>query len=165
MKKTLTISLAALLVNFCIAQNKVALSVYQDAKLLLIGDSDHNYDAGTLDLLVRADLQSIQQKYGFISVAVEFEYAEIKNNYYRYSVNAGYTLNRLIIKKLQAGASVGYGIIGRNQKAFTGFNGNAFLKYPLTKNLKFCLLSQVVDRKDIKKIRYSGFLGLEINLN
>ena len=164
MRKLLLI-FAILITTLSFAQNHIGLSIYQDAKLLVIGDEKHGYDAGTLDVLVRADLQSVQQKYGFISVAVEFEYAEIKHDYYRYSVNAGYTFNKLIVKKAEAGMSIGYGIIGRNQKAYRGFNGNAFLKYPIINGLKFCLLAQVVDRKDIGKIGGSGFIGIEISLN
>jgi hypothetical protein len=152
MKKAFLL-LALLATTLSFSQSHITLSVYQDAKF------------GMYNLLLRTELQDKQGEWGYFYVAPEFEYAQIKHGYYRYSVNAGYTFNKLIVQKAEAGASIGYGIISRNQRAYRGFNGNAFLKYPITSKLKFCLLAQVVDRKDIVKIQASGFVGIEINLN
>ena len=53
------------------AQERVAISVYQDVRMALTGDD--YYEAGTLDVLVKAKLQGIQKRLGYMFVAPEFE--------------------------------------------------------------------------------------------
>ncbi len=153
--------MALLTISITNAQKHINVALYKDAKLLFVGDPDRGYKAGTINALARLELQGIQQKHGFISSFLEVEYAQLKHGFLRYSLNFGYTFNQLPVKKLEAGVSAGYGIIDRNQRSYLGFTGNTFLTYPISQKVKFCLLAQVTDRKDISKKVYSGFFGFK----
>lgn len=170
--KTIFTFMIILLFSFSQAQERVSIGVYQDAKLGIIGDKKRNYSAGTLDILINLKMQGNQQKYGYMIVYPSFEYAEIKDNYKRYSANVGYVLNRLIIDDFEASASIGYGFISRYKKSLSSFGLDTSLSYKISDRFKITALCQIVDRKDLKMIwatkntiKMSGFLGLEFNLN
>lgn len=170
--KKLLLLFALVLSTLSFAQRNVSMSIYQDAKFLVAGDKDRGYDAGTLDFLIRVELQGHQQEWGYMIVFPEYEYAGIEGSYTRYSANVGYVLNKLIVKDFEAGASIGYGMIDRWGKSFSSFSGGAFLKYKLSDDIKLCLLAQLTERKELKwayggnnVIRFSGFIGVEFNLN
>ena len=154
-----------------LAQNKVSLSIHQDARLGLLGDDKGN-DAGTLNILARFKMQGKQQKgYGYLVVFPEFEYADIGGNYRRYSANVGYTFNELIVDNFEASLFGGWGFIDRYAKAFFSAGFEAELGYKITDRFKVSLLAQLIDRKDLKwmygntEVRFSGFIGIEYNLN
>lgn len=149
------------------AQSNISLSLHQDARLLITGDERGN-DSGTLDLLLRFKMQGNQFKHGYIIVFPEFEYSEIDGNYKRYSANAGYTFNQFV-KNFEFSATGGYGWIDRYGKTLFSFSGTGEIAY----NLGFAKISaigQLTERSDIayyyndKAIRFSGFIGIEINL-
>jgi len=151
----LTISLSA--------QEKVGIAIYQDARFLFVGDERGN-EAGTLNFLGRVKLQGKQQKWGYMIVFPEYEYANLNGGTYtRYSVNVGYTFNRLLIKNFEASISGGWGWIKRGLTYHSATIAGE-LSYKLTDNLKINLLSQYTDRADIAVKRFSGFIGLEIRL-
>ena len=103
-------------------------------------------------------------------VTPEFEYANIEGIYKRYSANLGYVLNQLIINKSEVGATIGYGFIDRWSKSMFSFGASVFFNYKISDRFKISLMSQFTERKDLEwaygknEIRFSGFLGLEINL-
>ena len=149
------------------AQSNISLSLHQDARLLITGDNIGN-NAGTLDLLLRFKMQGNQFKHGYIIVFPEFEYSEIDGNYKRYSANAGYTFNQFV-KNFEFSATGGYGWIDRYGKTMFSFSGTGEIAY----NLGFAKISaigQLTERSDLayyygdKAIRFSGFIGIEINL-
>ena len=149
------------------AQNKVSISIHQDTRLMILGDNKGN-DAGTINILTRFKMQGNQQRLGYMIVFPEFEYAEIDGKYYRYSANIGYTFNN--ITNIEASLSIGYGSINRYGKSMFSGSGSGELAY-LLGNVKLSLIGQLTERKDLKnlwgtnEIRFSGFFGLEINLN
>jgi len=153
-----------------IAQQKVSLSLHHDIRLGLIGDDIGN-EAGTINILARLKMQGHQQKQGYIVVFPEFEYAEIEGNYKRYSANVGYTFNNLILEGFETSAYIGWGFIDRYSKNFFSFGGSGEIAYKLNDTIKVSIIGQFTERKDLKwmyndnAIRFSGFAGLEINLN
>jgi len=170
MKNLFTVLVFAICLN-TFAQDKVSLSVYQDAKLGVIGDKVHGYDAGTLDLLFRFKMQGYQKEFGYLIVFPEFEYAEIKGLYKRYSVNVGYTLNKLVIDNTEVNASLGWGWIDRYGKTVFSWGASSEIAYKVSDKFKIVALGQLTERKDLKlfygknEIRFSGFIGIEFNLN
>ena len=79
-KQILTIT-ALILSGIVSAQEQLSISVSQDARLAVLGDKEHGYNAGTINVLFKLKMSGNQQKYGFMSVYPEFEYAAIKGDY------------------------------------------------------------------------------------
>ena len=149
------------------AQEKVTTLVAQDVRLLLKGSD--TYDSGTLNTIFRIQAEGKQDKLGYASVFAEYEYGELNPIYKRYSMNASYTFNRLVIKNFEASAYVGYGIIDRGfSKQSLGFGGS--LNYQLNETFKINAIMQIVDRTDLgvlyddRQFRTSFFVGLSVDV-
>jgi hypothetical protein len=171
MKKTILTIMLATLMSLSYSQEKVSIQVIQDAKLLFAGDDKHGYDAGTLDIGISLIMQGDQQKYGYMIVYPEFEYADLKiDPYRRWTANIGYVFNELIVKNSEIGFSISYGFIDRGLTEFC-WGANAFAKYRLCDNAKIILNLQGTERPDLdviyntpNEIRFSGFVGLEFSI-
>jgi len=164
--KTLKLLSALFLLSFMSvnAQDHVTLNVSQDAKLLFAGDSERNYGLGTADISIRSEWQGSQYKYGYIFAAPEFEYANLKSKYVRYSINTGFTLNRLY-KDYDFTVSVGYGMIDRSgDGGYGSYGGNLQLSKPIFKGVKIFVDAEFLERGDIDTFRLSGKFGVKINL-
>ncbi len=168
MKKLILITLLAIAMT---TQGQVTLNISQDAKLLFAGDDKGN-DAGTMDLTIRSEWHYFNNEDISFFVAPEYEYADLKTPYRRYSVNAGFTYN-LPVNRLDGTASVGYGIID-HYKGYTGFGGNLQLSYEILNNFKLFVDLEIVDRKDLTiwgettlsdRIKISGKFGVKYKLN
>lgn len=153
------------------AQSGVSISLHQDIRLAIVGDEEHGYKAGTLDLLARFKMNGNQGKYGYFVVYPEFEYAEIDGIYKRYSVNVGYTLNKLIVDDAEIGVYLGWGWIDRYGKTFYSFGGGIEVSYKLTEKLKISGIGQLTERKELKfywnetqTIKPSFLFGIEYKL-
>jgi hypothetical protein len=168
--KKLGIIMMLLISTLSFTQEQIGLQFTQDAKLALVGDGN-SYGAGTLDITISVQLQGDQRKWGYMVFYPEFEYADLKyNSYKRWTLNAGYTLNKLILNDLEMGGSVGYGFIDRGLSGFC-WSFNAWTKYKINKTIKIVANLQVTERPDLGFIygddgawRYSGQLGVEINI-
>ena len=161
MKKFLFIVLLSVFINGH-AQEKLSFSLLQDVKLATIGDTKRGYKAFTINLLARIKMQGNQQKLGYMIIYPEYEYAELQSTYHRYSANVGYSFNN-IINNLEFETAVSYGFINHNgttRSVGAWFGTN----YIISKALKINAGYQIVERTDIDKIRYSGFVGLEIKI-
>ena len=157
--------------TLCTGQNKIGISVYQDARLLIVGDAKRGYGAGTLDVLTQIKLQGSQLKNGYFFIAPQFEFANIEGNYHRYSIAIGHTFNNLLPKDLELSAALDGGSIDRFGKNFFSLGGFTTLSYKLNDTFKLSILGQVVERKDLTffytnktEIRFSGFVGIEVNI-
>lgn len=157
-----------LLVCACgFSQEKINVSVYQDARLLLLGDDKGN-SALTPNVLFRLEMQGKQMKGYYFVMFPEFEYAEIDGVYRRYSVNIGWTFNDLFFSDFEVGATLGYGFINRWSGAFFSSGGSLSVSYG--KRLKAGVLLQVTERKDLdfaygnNAYRFSGFIGVKYDL-
>ena len=148
----------------CFGQERLSLSILQDVKLATIGDKEHNYDAFTLDIIARVKMQGNQQKYGYLIVYPEFEYADLKQSYLRYSANVGYTLNKLFLDDFDASLVGGFGFINREGEGSSSFSLTGEIGYKLSNRFKIVMDGQMVQRSDIQKNKFSGFLGIEIKI-
>ena len=150
------------------AQERLGISVYQDVRMALTGDD--YYEAGTLDVLVKAKFQGIQKRLGYMFVAPEFEYSDLEGIYKRYAVNAGFTFNTLGAPPVEISLSAGYGWIDRWGKSMFSFNAQGEVAYRINSRLKIVLLSQFTERSDLtwrygdEVIRFSGFMGIEFSI-
>ena len=151
------------------AQEKPSLSIYQDGRLAFLGDDKGN-DSGTLNILARLKMQGNQQKWGYLVIFPEFEYADIVGSYKRYSANIGYALNKLIVNRTEATAALGYGWIDRYGYTTCSWSLSGTIAYKLKSHLKLNVLGQFTERTDLllmygeNELRFSGFVGFEINL-
>lgn len=145
------------------AQEKVSIAVLQDVRLATLGDDKGN-DSFTLNLIARIKMQGNQSKIGYLIIYPEWEYANLKQVYNRYSANVGYTLNKLPISNLEASLIGGIGMIARESESSSSFNVTGELAYKLNAWFKILLNAQIVQRSDIDKWLCSGFAGLEITV-
>jgi len=171
--KILVISL--IIASTSYAQDGLSLSIYQDARLMILGDEDHNIEQGTLNLVLRLKMEGKQDKFGYFIVYPEFEIANIQGTYKRYSANVGYVLNKLIIDDLELGFGLGWGWIDRWGKTMFSYAATSNISYKITDNIKLSLLAQITERKDLAYrwgnsglnfknngiLRFSGMIGIE----
>lgn len=152
------------------AQRHLSLSLHQDPRLSITGDDSRGYEAGTLNLLVRLKAQDNQQEFGYWLVFPEYQFANIEGDYQRYSFNVGYTFNQLLINRLEASATAGYGCIDRFGKTTFSYGSSGELAYNLN-GIKLSMISMLTQRTDLgffygkTKLVFSAFIGLEFNLN
>jgi len=144
------------------AQERVSLAVYIDPTLMIKGDT-HNNPAGTLNLILQLKMQGNEQSIGYMVIFPEFEYADLSKSYIRYSANIGYNFYTPI-KHLEALLSGGWGILSREGTTWHSGSLEGVISLKINK-FKINLMGQLVDRKDIKEIRFSGFVGIELYLN
>ncbi|WP_299116890.1 hypothetical protein [uncultured Winogradskyella sp.] len=167
--KKLMIIIAFFTLNISNSQDKVSLEVFQDAKLMFIGDGER-YEKGTINIIGRLKMEGLQSKYGFLTVFPEYEYAEIQGIYKRYSAGIGYNFNRLIINNWSVEAFITYGWIDRDNASSFSYSFGLGSYYKLNKSFSIALLGQMTERKDLKvlwndnALRFSGFFGLKIGL-
>ena len=142
-------------------QDNVSISIYQDAKLAFVGDDKGN-DAFTPNILTRVNFNCKQDKNGYGFVFPEFEYAALQGGeYFRYSLNGGYTFNQ-IIPKIEASLTGGIGMIHRNNVSGLSLGCSGVLSYKLGRFSPSIML-QLTDRYDLNKWRTSGFIGIKYN--
>ncbi|MCI2228022.1 hypothetical protein MC378_02500 [Polaribacter sp. MSW13] len=152
------------------SQKSLNISLHQDFKLFAFGDKLGN-NAGTLDLISRVKYESKQQKIGYFVYGVEFEKANINNHFYRYGGLVGYSFNKILNNtKLYLSPTIGYGAIKRNNVNCPSWSSSLQAAYKLSKIIKISSLFQFTERTDLyelhglREIRYSFFVGVEINL-
>ena len=163
MKSLLRILLLTLALN-TYAQERVSVSVLQDARLAILGDDIGN-DAFTPDFIVRLDMEGIG-RFSYVSLRTEWEYANLAGGYYnRGSLMIGYNW---LIDKLVLSTHFGPGIIKRRYMKINGgvlaFTLNAEASYPLNDYISLIISNQLINRADVisEPIRYSFFGGVKI---
>ena len=161
------------------SQEKINLAIYQDAKLLFLGDS-HQNKAGTMDLLSNIKLQGKQKQIGYPVYIIAYEQANLRVLFKRYSLDAGYTFNKIgyrnsFLNRLEITPTIGYGLINRylkkKIKTSHGWSFSTQISYQINQKIKIVFLNQLIRRTDIKQkknkakiIRYSAFFGMEFSL-
>jgi len=162
-KSLLRILLLTLALN-TYAQERVNLSVLQDARLAVLGDDIGNKPF-TEDLIFRLDLEDRGRR-GYISSRLEWEYAALKGGYYnRWSLFAGYNW---IIDKYILSIHSGPGIITRTYEKASGgvvtWTSNIDVAYELTNKISLIASNQVLNRADVvnEPLRYSFFCGIKM---
>ena len=145
------------------AQERVSVATYIDPSLLIRGDS-HGNPAGTINFIAQLKMQGNYSGIGYLVVFPEFEYADLSMSYIRYSANGGYNFYTPI-NRLEALLSVGFGLLNREGTTWHSLSTEGVISFKISDRFKINAMGQLVDRKDIKEIRFSGFVGIEINLN
>jgi len=147
------------------AQKSISFEAHQDLQLLISGDKYRGYEPGTMNSLLRFTLQGNQDTYGYFTVSPQFEFANTPRPYKRYSVGAGYTLNKLIIPKSEISININWGWF--NTDGIAAFSTSATLAYKFlfSPNVKIIALGQATeDYTGIKNINFSVFAGIEIDV-
>ena len=147
------------------AQERVSISVLQDARLAVLGDDIGN-DAFTPDFIVRLDMEGIG-RFKYVSLRSEWEYANLAGGYYnRGSILVGYNW---IVKKFVLSSHLGPSILKRRYMKASGgvlaFTFNADATYPLTDRISLVASNQLLNRADVvnEPIRYSFFAGIKLH--
>lgn len=152
------------------SQKSFKISFHQDFKLLTFGDKLGN-EAGTLDFITKIKYEGKDKKIGFFIFGAEFERANIKDGYSRYGGYIGFTLKPFINNiDVYITPSIGYGTIERRETNSGSWTSSMQIAYRILENIKISSLFQFTERTDLKiahgknEIRYSFFIGLEVNL-
>jgi len=140
MKKLVLVLMLLVSSSAIFAQGGLRVSLNQDLRHAVAGDDKGN-TAFNPAFLFRFEMQGNQDKFGYLVVNVEAEYA-------------GYTLNRGFINKIEANLSVNYGMIDRFGFSWVGFSYSGVLNYPITDRLSFQVLGQLTNRRD--KLSFYG---------
>lgn len=145
------------------SQEALSVSIYQDGRLLFVGDEIGN-KAPTINIVTQLRMQGHQQKYGYLVVYPEFEFANLKGGKYnRYSANIGYVFNNQS-NGVEIGFNGGWGWIDRDNFAYSSLGFATNINYRINRTLKLTSLIQLNDRKDANAVRMSFFGGLDIKL-
>ena len=162
--KSLLKTLLLILALNTYAQERVSVSVLQDARLAILGDDIGN-NAFTPDFIVRLDMESIG-RFKYFSLRTEWEYANLVGGYYnRGSILVGYNW---LMNKLVLSTHIGPGIIKRRYMKASGcvlaFTVNADASYPLNDYISITIANQWTNRADVvnEPIRYSLFGGIKL---
>ena len=160
----------------------MSLSVYQDLKLLFVGD-DLGNSAFTPDILVKLEVDAFVLKNSSFFFLLGAEYADLKSSsFQRFSIGFGYKTSFPFLKKFVFGTSIDHGLMLRGKSSFLGnakvdessFMGlslNFETTYPVTDKTRLSLMIQAIDRKDLSirfttgnTIRYSIYFGAKFTL-
>lgn len=161
----------------------MTLSVYQDLRLLFIGD-DLGNSAFTPDIIIRLEIEAITLKNGSsFQFNLGAEYADLNSSsLQRVLIGFGYRTSFPFIKKFVFEASIDHGLLlrGKNsfigdveidENSFMGFSANLETTYPIRDNIRLSLMLQAIDRKDLSlrfktgsTIRYSVLFGAKFAL-
>ena len=167
--KTKLLIIALMLFGITQAQEVLSIGVYQDLRLA-VSDDNHGNDSFTTDVLIRLKMQGNQEKYGYMIVYPEFELANLSGGKYkRYSANVGYVFNKWF-KNFEYSGSLGFGMLQRWNASYLTWGLSGDIAYMLNKNVKLAVVGQGVKRRDLghrygcEHLKFSGFLGIEVNL-
>lgn len=160
----------------------MTISVYQDLKLLFLGD-DLGNSAFTPDILVKLEIETFTLKNSSFQFHLGAEYSDLKSSsFQRFFIGFGYKRSFSFIKKFVFGASIDHGLMLRgktsfignkeqNEKSFMGLSLNLEATYPIKEKIHLSLMLQTIDRRDLtarfntgNTIRHSVFFGAKFAL-
>jgi hypothetical protein len=169
MKKILLIW-SCLLSSFFSYSQDIEISLQQDARLLLIGDSKAN-NMLTLNILTKLEIPIIKLTNKHISIYPSIEYADlVGGNFQRYAIGVSYHMSK-IYPKIGATAFFDIGNIYRQNSPFLSYSITGELSYRIHHRVKIIGSQQVTQRNDLKTLYnnkneflISGFFGVKISL-
>ena len=145
MKKLLIVML---LFTFTLnAQERITVSIGQDVKMAFKGATETN-DKPVLNSFTYVKWECAQDKNGYFGLMFGHEYAELSPRYIRYSVDVGYTFNRLFVDNVEMGLYVGLGSINRFNEDNLSFGFGGDINYVMG-DMKFGFLLQGTQRTDL----------------
>lgn len=162
------------------SQEKMSLGVFQDARLMFLGDERGN-SPGTMDLLLRLRLEGKQKKIGYFVFYLSYEHANLASTLKRYSSSFGFTFNNLsksnkFINRFDFTPTIGYGNLNRNRNnSIDKYYNWSFCEetsFKVNEFMKISFLTQLMQRSDLKRkksnnrriARFSCFIGTVFNI-
>lgn len=152
------------------SQSKTNISLYQDARLLFVGDDKGN-DAFTANILAKAEFPILTFGENSLFIYPSAEYADLAGgSFQRYAIGLGYVFDK-VFKNIGASILADYGNIYRNKRQFSGVSMGSELTYRINNLMKIGFLYQYTQRRDLE-IMYdckdqfilSGFFGVKFYL-
>ena len=155
--------------NQCKAQDNISIGLYQDAKLLLIGD-DRGNDAGTIDAKLSFSMQGYQLNGYYFSINQELEIAKLKGgDYFSLLIIPNWTFNQQI-ENIELSAGVVVGLIHRWGMGYATYGLSGDISYKITPKLKLSALGQLIKRGDLAErwntngLSPNFYIGIKYNL-
>jgi hypothetical protein len=176
----ITIILLFLIANNSSSQEKFSFGIFQDARLMFLGDERGN-GPGTMDAIFRFKLEGNQKKTGYFVYFLNYEQANLASTFKRYSLSVGYTFNTInlrnnFLNKFEFTPIIGYGILHRNRinslDKYSNWSFGEETAFRVNSFMKISLLTQLMQRSDLKRkktnnrriARFSCFIGTVFNL-
>lgn len=142
------------LVTF-ILQAQVSLGVYQDARLLVLGDNKGNAP-GTIDLIATLDMRGNQFAVYYFNIKALYEYANLAGGkFHRYSVHTGWVFNKWF-ENIEAGIFTGVGIIHRDKELRVG----GVLTYSLMGEINYKITDKLTASAHYELLYRNDLVGL-----
>jgi len=156
------------------SQEKISMSIYQDARLVVLGNKkEHNIR--TLNVLIHFKIQAKQNALGYFVFIPEYEKANLPDMYQRLSLSVGYTFNGLytpllnLPKNLEFTVAIGYGVTNRFSNNSFNYSISGEASYKINEWLKVGFVHQLTERTDLlykyrkNALKYSFFFGIEFS--
>tara|TARA_B110000914_G_scaffold28547_1_gene21268 strand:- start:67 stop:642 length:576 start_codon:yes stop_codon:yes gene_type:complete len=176
----ITLILLFLITSNSLSQEKVSLGIFQDAKLMFLGDHRGN-GPGTMDVILRFKIEGKQNKIGYFVYFFNYEHANLASTFNRYSLSAGYTFNTInlrnnFLNRFEFTPIVGYGILHRDRSnsldRYYNWSFGEETAFRVSPFMKISFLTQLMQRSDLKRkktnnrrvARFSWFIGTVFNL-
>ena len=176
----ITLILLFLITSNSLSQEKVSLGIFQDARLMFLGDHRGN-GPGTMDVILRFKIEGKQNKIGYFVYFFNYEHANLASTFNRYSLSAGYTFNTInlrnnFLNRFEFTPIVGYGILLRDRSnsldRYYNWSFGEETAFRVSPFMKISFLTQLMQRSDLKRKktnnrrvgRFSWFIGTVFNL-
>jgi hypothetical protein len=176
----ITLTLLLLITSNSLSQEKVSLGIFQDARLMFLGDHRGN-GPGTMDAIIRFKVEGKQNKIGYFVYFFNYEQANLASTFKRYSLSVGHTFNTInlrnnFLNRFEFTPIVGYGMLHRNRNnsvdKYYNWSFSEETAFRISPFMKISLLTQLMQRSDLKRkktnnrriARFSCFIGTVFNL-
>lgn len=153
-------------INQCKAQDNISIGLYQDARLLFLGD-DRGNNPGTIDAKLDISLQGYQLNNYYFELRTQLEYANLKGGDY---ASIMVIPNWVFGNDLELSSGVILGFIHRWKQSFLTYGLNLDMSYYLFDKLKISILGQYIKRNDLnylwndKSFKPNVYIGVKYNL-
>ena len=165
----LPIAIILTFLNECKAQDNISLGLYQDARLLFLGD-DRGNSPGTIDAKLEISLQGYQLNNYYFEIRVQGEYADLKGGkYHSLLISPNWVFNQQI-NNVEISGGVLVGLLWRWKQSYATYGLSEDISYKLSDKLKLSALGQLIKRGDLsdrwntKGLKPNFYIGIKYNL-
>jgi len=163
------IAIVLTFINECKAQDNISVGLYQDARLLFLGD-DHGNNPGTIDAKLDILLQGLQLSGYYFEIRVQGEYADLQGGkYHSLLICPNWVFNEQFYNfEISGGALVG--LLWRWNQSYATYGASGDISYKLSNKLKISALGQLIKRGDLsdrwntKGLNPNFYVGIKYNL-
>lgn len=157
-------------INQCKAQDNISIGLYQDARLLFLGDNRGNDAFKTIDAKLDISLQGYQLNNYYFSINTQLEYANLKSSDYgSLLVIPNWTFNKMF-NNIELSGGVIIGLIHRWKQGYGTYGVSGDVSYMISPKLKLSALGQLIKRSDLadrwnkKGLSPNVYIGIKYNL-